>query len=131
MRCAGLLDALGVVDCSGDGNVFEVYPAVALATWGLPSKGYKDDKVGPGKRREILAAMESISPWLQVSSEVRLACISSDHSLDALISSMIARAAAIGLTQLPATSEEKSLAVVEGWIGIPVPGSLERLHLPG
>jgi hypothetical protein len=54
-RCAGLLhqlvsraevrlDRLG--DCSG---VFEVCPAVALAAWGLPHKGYKSGSRGSQK----------------------------------------------------------------------------------
>lgn len=130
MRCAGLLENLGVVDFSGDGRVFEVYPAVALAVWELPSRGYKNVK-GLEKRKEILDAIERTSPWLTLSPDVKHACTLSDHSLDALISSLAARAAAIGLTQLPTTGAERKLAEVGGWIGIPVPGSLHQLISSG
>lgn len=41
MRCAGLLERMGVSDRSGDGKVYETYPAAALRRWGLPSTGYK------------------------------------------------------------------------------------------
>jgi hypothetical protein len=126
MRCAGLLNMLEVVDCSGDGHVFEVYPAVALAAWGLPSKGYKDVK-GRGMRIEILDAIEKTCPWLVLSPAVSHACTRDDHSLDALISSLVARAAAVGVTRLPIDTEERSLAEAEGWIGIPMPGSLPLL----
>jgi hypothetical protein len=32
-----------------------------------------------------------------------------------------------GLTHEPGTAEERRLAPVEGWIHVPVPGSLDRL----
>ncbi len=42
MRCAGLLQGLGVQDRSGQAGIFEVYPEASLRRWGLKTKGYKN-----------------------------------------------------------------------------------------
>jgi len=133
MRCAGLLDALGVVDRSGDGQVFEVYPAVALKTWGLASSGYKASRTAPGGDRASLAlllgSLVERCPWLHLSDEAILLCSSDDDAFDALVASLVARAAVLGLTARP-TTDEAALATREGWIAVPSPGSLERLLTP-
>ncbi len=44
----------------------------------------------------------------------------SDHNcFDALVASLVARAAALGLTQPPETDQERDRAVREGWIHVP------------
>ncbi|MEZ4452695.1 MAG: DUF429 domain-containing protein [Nannocystaceae bacterium] len=124
MRCAALLGRLGVVDRSGDGRVFEVYPAAALAAWSLPRASYKDDR--RPARAELLAALTARAPWLALPEALRGRCEASDDCLDALLSALIARAAAVGLTARP-DPEDRELAREEGWIALPTPGSLERL----
>jgi Protein of unknown function (DUF429) len=109
-RTGWTLDRVGVTGPSGmdgppdpprpsglvaEAGVVEVYPAGALAMWGLRHKGYKrDGSTGPGGalkgRREIMASLEATGDsWLIVSDDVRAACEASDDALDALISSLV------------------------------------------
>jgi len=126
LRCAGLLERLGVSDRSGDGRVYEIYPASALHVWGLNSTGYK----GPKKRRELQAlwiALKQKTPWLQFADKGQESLIMDrDDALDALVAALIARAAKKGLTICP-TDDERNRATTEGWIHVPTPGSLEKL----
>ena len=130
MRCAGLLDALGVDDRSGDGRVFEVYPAVALKRWGLAASGYKSPRGAPRRDGEplsvLLGSLLQACPWLDLPDEAATLCARDDDAFDALVSALVARAAGLGLTMRP-TAEEAERAKVEGWIAVPLPGSLDRL----
>lgn len=125
MRCVGLLDRLGVADRSGDGRVFEVYPALALACWGLPSRGYKSVR-----NREILAEVLCrllvACPWLTLPPDAAGRCARSDHAFDALVAALVARAGAVGLTARPETAD-LALARSEGWIAIPRSDALALL----
>ena len=125
LRCAGLLDRLGVRDRSGDGRVFEVYPALALHAWGLVSRGYKGTK-NAAVLGGLLAALRERCPWLVLDPEQAARCAASDHAFDALVAALVARAAALGFTARPAPEETED-ARIEGWIALPEPGSLERL----
>lgn len=123
LRCAGLLDRLGVEDRSGEGRVVETYPAVALHAWGFPSRGYK----GGGEAvAALLGEVRRACPWLTLSEEAAALCGRSDHALDALVASLVARAAAVGVTGRPG-AEEREAARVEGWIAVPRAGSLPLL----
>lgn len=129
MRCAGLLDNLGVVDRSGGGQVVEVYPAAALASWGFRSRGYK----GVASREtlaELYDGLRAFCPWLAVAPDAQERFAGSDHAFDALIGALVARAAALGLTELP-EGDDRALARTEGWIAVPVPGSLASLTAAG
>lgn len=129
MRCAGLLDNLGVVDRSGSGQVVEVYPAAALKSWGFRSGGYK----GIANRANLaglLADLLSTCPWLDVTAEARERFARSDHAFDALVAAIVARAAVIGRTQRP-EGDDRALALTEGWIAVPEPGSLDALTTAG
>jgi hypothetical protein len=123
MRCSGLLDDLGVIDRSGIGGVFEVYPAAALKAWGFPYRGYKsrkvNDPVARAKLHLIFNLVRRACPWLSFSEETEQRCLNNDDAFDALIASLAARAAALGLTIPPTTQEEVERARVEGWIAIP------------
>lgn len=66
------------------------------------------------------------APWLEVPPEARQVCEASDHYLDALVSSLVARAAERNLTVAP-TADEAPYATREGWIHVPTAGSLEYL----
>jgi len=124
MRCAGLLDRLGVEDRSGAGRVVETYPAVALHAWGFVSRGYKGDN--PAVLAALFERLRSTCPWLGCGPEAAARCGRSDHAFDALVAALVARAAALGLA-VPPPDEEMEAARAEGWIAVPVPGSLPRL----
>jgi predicted nuclease with RNAse H fold len=130
MRCARLLSALEVkgqrVDRSGTGKVVEVYPAAALTVWGFNPAGYKR-AVGIEKRRILVKELlNATGAWLETEDEVIELLIRSDDCLDALVASLVARAAALNLTEPP---PEPRLAQVqrEGWIHLPINKSLSLL----
>ncbi len=124
-RCALLIDRLGVKDRSGDGRVQEVYPAAALSKWGLPHRGYKG-RENAGALGTLLASLRDRAPWLQISTRDEQLCAVNDDAFDALVASLVARAASRGLTLRP-QEDELAAARVEGWIALPVIGSLEDL----
>jgi hypothetical protein len=131
-RCAALLhqqaqlpgnlfDRLGTRS-----RVYEVYPAAALASWGLPFNGYKlgdaeKSKRAQAKRAEIANKLAAAAPWLDYDQQpgLRDDFIADDDLLDAFIASVVARAAQLGLTVMPSTEVERRLAPSEGWIHIP------------
>jgi predicted nuclease with RNAse H fold len=126
LRCAGLLERMGVIDRSGDGQVFEVYPAAALNSWGLRSTGYKGRK-GRSRLAELWISFERQIPWICFAAEDQVALLKkSDDAFDALVAAIVTRAAKNGLTFQP-TEEEQPRAMTEGWIHVPVEGSLDRL----
>jgi predicted nuclease with RNAse H fold len=126
MRCQGLLMRMGVSDRSGDGRVFEVYPAAALNQWGLPFRKYKGVS-GGAVRKGLIEELVTRAPWLELNAEHLTQLRDSDDALDALVASLNARAAWLGLTLKP-TDEERHAAVREGWIAVPVgKDSFDRL----
>ena len=122
MRCAYLLDRLAArgepVDRAGSGKVIEAYPAPALVSWGLSATGYKS-KVGVARLPELLGALEEGIGGITMSAEQRDAIVTDHNSFDALTCSLVARAAALGLTQPPQPGEEADRATREGWIHVP------------
>ncbi len=126
MRCQGLLVRMGVSDRSGDGRVFEVYPAAALKRWGLPCRKYKGQN-GQRVRDDLITQLIARAPWLELDAGHRDLLNASDDAVDALVASLNARAAWLGLTLRP-KEEERREATREGWIAIPIErDSLERL----
>lgn len=126
LRCIGLLEALGVRDRGGDGRVYETYPAAGLAVWTGRSGGYK----GRARRAECRGVFDRLigaAPWLRTAPFDPGA---DDDSLDALVASMIARAASLGLVH-PVPEADREVAAREGWIQVPMDGSLSRLVGPG
>jgi hypothetical protein len=132
MRCAGLLNSLGLPKRFGSGRVFEVYPAVALSAWGFASRGYKPRpaRVAPvgGGLGALVESFLQACPWLSLSEEAWRFCTQNDDAFDSLVASLVARAAALGLTRCP-TAEEAERAAAEGWIEIPLRDSLARLAI--
>jgi Protein of unknown function (DUF429) len=127
-RLAGLREAAFArsrvrFDRAGGDRVLEAYPAAALLLWGLPRERYK---ASAEAREELLAALEGEAPWLDWEPGAREACVSSDDSLDAVLCALIARAAALGLTE-PPPPEAAELARAEGWIHLPRKGCLAEL----
>ncbi len=129
-RCALLIDRLGVKDRSRDGRVQEVYPAAALYQWGLRYRGYKGQQ-NASVLGELFASLREQTPWLTISSRDAQLLAVSDHAFDALVGSLVARAAWLGFTLRP-TADEMAAAQVEGWIALPRRESLKALPLvPG
>jgi predicted nuclease with RNAse H fold len=122
MRCAYLLDRLAVagqpVDRAGSGKVIEAYPAPALTAWGLSATGYKS-RVGAARVPELLSQVEEGLGGVEMSSLQRELAGSDHNCFDALVCSLVARAAALGLTQPPEAGEEAKRATREGWIHVP------------
>ena len=133
IRLATILDRLAItgerVDRSGAGRFLEVYPAAALKRWGLPNTGYK---AGPHKLDalgKLMDLLQNRAPWLEFPESARNMCRLSDHAFDALISALVARAAAGGLTDPPPADATRA-AATEGWIHLPAGDSLEGLAIP-
>jgi hypothetical protein len=129
MRAAALFSRLEgggeKIDRCGSGNLAEVYPAAALKIWGFPSSGYKGSKGSEARRRLLKEIEANTHGWLDVG-DVRFTLERNDDALDALIAALVARAAALSLCEtIPAVS--LSRAQREGWIAIPLKGSLDRL----
>ncbi|HEX5051770.1 MAG TPA: DUF429 domain-containing protein [Planctomycetota bacterium] len=123
MRCHGLLHQLGVGDRVGHERVFEVYPAAALRRWARSPVSYKGSKRRAALGRlagELFAGV----PWLEVKVEYADLLRRSDDALDALVSSLVARAAKIDLVDRP---PEDPRCRHEGWIALPKEGSLSVL----
>jgi hypothetical protein len=122
MRCAYLLDRLAAigepVDRAGSGKVVEAYPAPAMTSWGLSATGYKS-RVGASRLPELLSGLEEGLGGLELTAQHR-DLVGSDHNcFDALVCSLVARAAALGLTQPPEPGVEADRATREGWIHLP------------
>jgi predicted nuclease with RNAse H fold len=127
MRCAHLLHRWKVRDRTGRGRFVEVYPAGALVRWGLEGSGYKgaqNEALG-----KLLGRLCKALPALKLDSNTRKMCATSDDAFDALVASLVARAAALGLTDGP-PRQVRDRAAQEGWIHLPVRGSLPFLALP-
>ena len=123
-RCAGLLADLDV-DNRVDGWAVEAYPAAALTFWGLRPRGYKRIENRP-VREIMVAELRAAAPWLELGDHAQ-AMIENDDVFDAVITALIARAAALGRTRRPAP-EDLPIALREGWIHVPDSG-LDELPL--
>jgi predicted nuclease with RNAse H fold len=118
MRCAGLLARLQEnevdVDRAGTGSVVEIYPGASLRLWGFTTTGYRTDA---DARATLLAAILDSAPWLDVGAFAPLMIASSD-AFDAVIASLVARNAALGLYEHPPAAL-LDRARREGWVALP------------
>jgi predicted nuclease with RNAse H fold len=122
MRCAYLLDRLAAfgepVDRAGSGKVIEAYPAPALTSWGLSPIGYKS-RVGAARLPELLSQLTEGLGQIELTVQQRELATSDHNCFDALVCSLVARAAALGLTEPPEPGAEANRATREGWIHVP------------
>jgi hypothetical protein len=130
MRCAHLLAehhlARGEPLDRVGGHVLEVYPAGAFAAWGYEdARRYKER--GAGELRRRLAERLADDAGLELGEATIAACAASDHALDALVCALVTRAVALGLTRPVPPAEDAARIAREGWIHLPLPGSLRRL----
>lgn len=139
MRCARLLSRLAGegerFDRSGRGPVAEVYPMAALRRWGVISAGtpsaewaYKGTDPSRIKRREqhLETLKKALRGAVQVSDSYFERCVRDDDDFDAFVCALVARALALGLTD-PVPRGQAWLALREGWIHLPAPGSAAQL----
>jgi predicted nuclease with RNAse H fold len=131
MRCAHLLSrwasAGSGVDRSGMGTFVEVYPAGALVRWELEGAGYKGSDKGPLGR--LMGQVSAELPQLELSAADRKLCETTDDAFDALVAALVAQAAQLGLTDGP-SPQHRQQAAEEGWIHLPLRGSLALLARP-
>jgi|JI9StandDraft_1071089.scaffolds.fasta_scaffold06096_8 predicted nuclease with RNAse H fold len=124
MRCAALLSQLAALGApvvrTGIGPVAEVYPAASLVRWGFSHKGYKGSKAKI-RRSQLVDELLLAAPWLDLGAHEGH-CRASDDALDAVLASLTARAAALGLTE-PIPAGDQRAAEIEGWIALPAEGS--------
>ena len=125
MRCQTLLQRMGVTDRSGDGRVFEVYPAASLKAWEFRHRRYKGPE-NVDTLQGLVAELASSAGWLRWTPGHVALLSTCDHAFDALIASLTAHAAACGLTSRP-RSIVKDFAKMEGWIALPQKGSLNQI----
>jgi len=112
-----------VIDRSGmAGLVAEVYPAAALAVWGLGPTGYKGSGEGPRTRREELLGGVAAVAGVEADDDHVAAMVASDHLLDAFICAVVAAAVVAGETVGP-TDDQLDAARREGWIHVPAPSA--------
>lgn len=100
----------------GSGRTSEVYPAAALARWGLPHRGYKAAKNAAG-RRTLLARLGLLLPWLSWEGH-ETTCQADDNALDAVLAALVAREIDLGRCEA-APPELSAVVAREGWVWIP------------
>jgi Protein of unknown function (DUF429) len=129
MRAAALLSRLPErVMLDGSGVVVEAYPAAALRQWGLAWRGYKRKEQSDARRTLVERFFAETASWLHIEQADVGRCLQSDDTFDALVAALVARAAAVGLVG-PIPDEDKRHARREGWIAVPLPGSLAFLPI--
>jgi predicted nuclease with RNAse H fold len=118
-RAARLLSRLGPgrpAHRDGSDGVIEVYPAAALASWGIDPGRYKQPD-GLEVRRSLLSALVEALPGLDVG-EHGAVLVATDHAIDALVAALVAGAHMLGQVRRP-TEAQAIEAVIEGWIWLP------------
>ncbi|MCW2985501.1 MAG: hypothetical protein JWR63_3071 [Conexibacter sp.] len=129
MRCAHLLHRWSAdgetVDRTGSRRFVEVYPAAALMRWELPPSRYKGTSGTEGLAALAGQVIDAVD-GLVLSPEDRELCGAVDDALDSPLASLVGRAATLGLTDGPPQAALER-ARTEGWIHLPVRGSLRFL----
>ncbi|MGA8219847.1 MAG: hypothetical protein WB771_14890, partial [Solirubrobacterales bacterium] len=84
----------------------------------ISAVGYKS-KLGVTRIPELLSRVEEALGGLEMTPQQRELAGADHNCFDALIASLVARAAGLGLTQGPDSEEERDRAAREGWIHMP------------
>lgn len=124
LRVAALLP--GTIDRRGDQRVVEVYPAAALRRWLLPWQRYKGSGRLVGLEELVKALRDVTKTWLVAGQAEWSRLAGNDDLFDALVASLIARAKVLGLCE-PVPPQHNEAARAEGWIALPMTGSLDEL----
>lgn len=130
MRCAliltGLADAEQTVLDRVDGRAIECYPSAALYRFGFCRAKLKNAKTDQDVRSRLLAEILARASWLSIDQDTSSRLTRIGDAFDAFIAALVARAAAIGMTDRP-PPQLAQLAAVEGWIHLPFPDALASL----
>jgi len=131
MRCALLLTRLAELTSEPvdrvNGRVVECYPSAALYRFGFVRAEIRGAKTEADVRARLLAGiLTRTSSWLRVERDEQDAMTEVGDVFDAFLAALVARAAALGLTELP-PSELSELAHREGWIHLPLNDALPLL----
>jgi predicted nuclease with RNAse H fold len=126
MRCALLQhlvtertgDPLSVDRSGTSGLVAEVYPAAALAVWGMDPTGYKGTGVTAQDRRRLLLDALGHRTQVTITNDQCDAMIGSDHLLDAFVCAVVAAGVVEGTTARPPDGDLNRVRR-EGWIHVP------------
>lgn len=116
-----LLGQSVAVDRTGAGKLVEVYPAAAMLRWGLAQLGRKRNSA-----EELTRLADCTTAWLRIEATHLTALAANEDALDALIASLVARAAMLGFCESPPEGLTAA-ALTEGWIALPSPDSLKQL----
>lgn len=132
MRCATLLAEMTncglTVDRSGvTGIAAEVYPAASLKSWGLSYERYKR-KENRLSLNALVDELKLAAPWIEFGA-FEDTCRNTDDAFDAIIAALTARAILKGLASKPGEGLLE-VASREGWICLPIRGSLPKLIDP-
>lgn len=127
MRAARIIGRLSAqpIDRGGGGTIVEAYPAAALRVWNLQHQGYKRDK-GRDVLAAIIGELRRRCTWMSADDAMWRRVARTDDALDALICALIARACTQGRCH-PIPQDLRGAARREGWIAVPLGGSLEGL----
>jgi hypothetical protein len=131
MRCALLLTRLA--DHEGtrldrvDGKAVECYPSGALYRFGFSRSQLANAKTEADVRRRLLGEILAQAPWLEIDEDAREEVVRVGHCFDALVAALVARAAALSMTDRP-PPESAEIAAIEGWIHLPFHDALGRLR---
>lgn len=117
-------------DRAGGDNILEVYTPGASLLWGLNSHSANGLEVPPDASEKpgllFIERVEAAAPWLQWKEGKRGVCLKNEHTSDALLAALVARAAERDLTIRPENGH-LDLARREGWMHLPSKGSLPAL----
>ncbi len=128
MRAAWLLSQWSgwPIDRAGAERIVEVYPAAALIRWGFSADRYKGNEGREARAALIYSFQERVKTWVVLDMAARQRCLDSDDAFDALIAALVARASAKALCE-PVPGPHLNIARKEGWIALPLEGSLDGL----
>jgi hypothetical protein len=117
-------------DRAGGDHILEVYAPGASLLWGLHSHAANGLEIPPDASEKpgllFVERIEAAAPWLQWREGKRAVCLKNEHTSDALLAALVARASELDLTIRPENGH-LDLARREGWMHLPSKGSLPSL----
>jgi hypothetical protein len=117
-------------DRAGGDHILEVYAPGASLLWGLHSHAANGLEIPPDASEKpgllFIERIEASAPWLHWKEGKRGVCLKNEHTSDALLAALVARAAELDLTIKPENGH-LDLARREGWMHLPSKGSLPAL----
>lgn len=117
-------------DRAGGDRILEVYTPGASLLWGLASHSENGLEIPPDASEKpgllFIERIETAAPWLHWKEGKRGVCLKHEHTSDALLAALVARAAELNLTIGPENGD-LDIARREGWMHLPSKDSLPAL----